>query len=392
MTTLYTDLNKTLQTNFLPVLERLMIVATDLRGLAKFYEGSKRFNVSSNLFEAILDAVGVLRLLVEEAIRWVGEEHRQYRAFSKWLRHQIDVAAAEPGSQSAEEMAEREAMGLEYPRLLAYIEGPLTKSKLEALVTDFTSPLIFNASETAEAVAKARKGKLGEADMGQLSILAAMRQLTAACEAASESITQWQSSILTSTDPILLDHGTFTSAYDTRMVCETAASSTTFVLAVPTQSMNSVYIYCIPISSSGSRTQTTQGPTVRRAIVTLPSDGEVRDVRIQDDESCLVLYTQGEVSHLLRMSLQMDEDHSINSLDEAGTSTVLHMFPHNDGFVPNKMVVNGRKGRMSVCILGQGNRHYKVFDLEERRQADSGDSMLEDDYTMADPDLQLDRP
>lgn len=207
-TSLYTSIGGILQTNFLPVLERLAIVATDLRGLAKFYEGSRRFNVSADLFTRIIEAVATLRLLVEEAVRIVGEEHRQYRAFSRWLRHAIDIAAAEPGSTSAEEMAEREVMGLDYDRLLAYIEGALTKSKLEAMVSDFAGKEPAGREGVVEAIGKARNGALKDEEKGKLSLLVAMRGLKKACKEAEDEITKWQSSILTSARVVPLNPST----------------------------------------------------------------------------------------------------------------------------------------------------------------------------------------
>jgi anaphase-promoting complex subunit 4 len=41
-----------------------------------------------------------------------------------------------------------------------------------------------------------------------------------------------------------------------------------------------------------------------------------------------------------------------------------HHFSADDGFIPEKIEVNGRKGRRVVCVLGADRLHYKMFDLD----------------------------
>ncbi|CAD0097058.1 unnamed protein product [Aureobasidium mustum] len=126
MTTLYTELSKILHTNLLPVLERSMVVATSLRGLARYYSDTPHFDVPPEVFTSILSTLSSLQLLVHEAVQILGTEQRQFRAFSRWLRHQIDLAAADPDSLSAKDMAERETPQLDLPNTLAYLEGGST--------------------------------------------------------------------------------------------------------------------------------------------------------------------------------------------------------------------------------------------------------------------------
>ncbi|TKA68104.1 hypothetical protein B0A49_08709, partial [Cryomyces minteri] len=65
---------------------------------------------------------------------YAGDEGRQFSAFSKWLRFQIDMQVTEPGSIAAEETAEQEA-GIDYIQVLAYVEGALNHSKLDPFLT-----------------------------------------------------------------------------------------------------------------------------------------------------------------------------------------------------------------------------------------------------------------
>ena len=133
--TLYGSLRQYLRVNIIPALERCTIVATSLRGYAQYHEGSKKFQVESIYFTDLIATLGCIQVLVHEAVRILGQEEQGFRAFSRWLRHQIDLAAAEPGSTSALEMAEREAMSIDFAKVIAFIEGPLVRSRLEPIMS-----------------------------------------------------------------------------------------------------------------------------------------------------------------------------------------------------------------------------------------------------------------
>lgn len=220
MTTLYVELNKIFQTNLLPVLERCIVVATNLRGLARYYEGTKKFDVSPAAFTKIIDALCNLQLLVHEAIQILGEEQRQFRAFSKWLRHEIDLAAADPESISAKDMAEREAPNLDYPRILAYLEGGMTKSKLKPIVhaqLEEGEALPVDKKDLVRAIHEARQGTAERRDLLSLQTLSS--SLNTACKAAHAQILRWQNSARSTIEEVELEPGPISSAFDMKMVC-----------------------------------------------------------------------------------------------------------------------------------------------------------------------------
>lgn len=74
-----------------------------------------------------------MRFLCHQLLLYASAEHRQFATFSKWLKHEIDVQATDPNSASAEETAERD-LGIEYGLLLAYIQGALEESKVDAFL------------------------------------------------------------------------------------------------------------------------------------------------------------------------------------------------------------------------------------------------------------------
>lgn len=237
MTTLYGELGKIFQTNLLPVLERCIVVASNLRGMARYYEGSNKFDVSPDAFTSIIDALSMLQLLVHEAIQILGEEQRQFRAFSKWLRHEIDLAAADPESISAKDMAEREASTLDYPRILAYLEGALTQSRLQPIVNAHTDEEgQVNQQDLLEAIQQARFGRAERQDL--LSLHTLSRHLNAVCKTAHSQILRWQNSASPSVDEVELESAAISETVDMRIVCDGPNAFRTFILSVPQKEKN----------------------------------------------------------------------------------------------------------------------------------------------------------
>ena len=64
---------------------------------------------------------------------------------------------------------------------------------------------------------------------------------------------------------------------------------------------------------------------------------------------------------------------------------VQHTFPASLGWVPERIEINGRKGRQVVCILGKDKKQYRIYDLDSdngvegstgKLHYDSGDNMV----------------
>ena len=75
-----------------------------------------------------------------------------------------------------------------------------------------------------------------------------------------------------------------------------------------------------------------------------------------------------------------DNDHlnhppGANSFDLKQSSHLLrHSFPKGPTWTPERMEINGRKGRRAVCVLAQDNLHYRIYDLDS---ATSDDETIE---------------
>lgn len=75
----------------------------------------------------------------------------------------------------------------------------------------------------------------------------------------------------------------------------------------------------------------------------------------------------------------------VNLLDnEKLDHSVQHTFPANLGWAPDRIEINGRKGRQVVFVLSKDMKHYRIYDIggdndaegNEASQPDSHDNMI----------------
>lgn len=120
------------------------------------------------------------------------------------------------------------------------------------------------------------------------------------------------------------------------------------------------------------------------------------------DSSRLLCFTYGETARLPYLPLsenisdfnkQQQQPHGCAVGLEVSLVSSLplytrHIFPEESASQPEKLEVNGRKGRRVVCVLDQDGLRYRVFDLDNSadtsRTNHSGDevSMSNDDELM----------
>ena len=107
------------------------MVVSRLRGLSIYQESNATLGLSTQELNNVFDVLGCLTLLAHNVIKYVGAELEQFRAFSAWLRHEIDTHAAD-ASSSADDPSEKDPI-IEHAKVLDYIRGAMTKSRLAAV-------------------------------------------------------------------------------------------------------------------------------------------------------------------------------------------------------------------------------------------------------------------
>lgn len=385
MTTLYNELSKILHTNLLPVLERSAVVATNLRGLARYYSNTPHFNVPPEAFTSILSTLSSLQLLVHEAVQVLGTEQRQFRAFSRWLRHQIDLAAADPESLSAKDMAERETPQLDLPNTLAYLEGGLTKSRLKAIIFS-TASMDDSPQPTTKDLITCIHNSRNNAQTSDversLSLHFWSSHLSAVCKSAHHHISLWHQSSRPSTQDIECRTELTSSILpylDIRMLELSPGTFTTYVIGAPAKPTHQPDTEVCELALWHQTMEPDGGMGNGWRQIILPSSSTpstVSALKFLDDETFLCLFRHEGENFLLclpyRCSSFADDPRnqwrSMEELFEGGH--VAHTF--DDNWTPRYLVANGRKKRRNCVVVEEGKSKWKVLDLEGYRSGEAG--------------------
>jgi anaphase-promoting complex subunit 4 len=120
------NLRSLVHENFLPALERCVVILSRLRGLARFYDSREDIGFSVTKITKVMDIMSCLSLVGNKILVSVMDELEHFNSFSTWLRFQIDRFAT---SSDAEELTEKEAT-MDMSKILVYIERYLTDGSL----------------------------------------------------------------------------------------------------------------------------------------------------------------------------------------------------------------------------------------------------------------------
>lgn len=405
---MYTNVQNHIFINLLPALNRLAIAATALRGHARFHEGTDRFGVSPELFTKMLDGVDSLRLVAQKAQLVVMTEHRQFRAFSKWLRVMIEVGVAGPGTKGAIETEEREVPNLDYSLLLAYIKDTMTSSLLArhvAALPDlhgscesrgefFKHPVMAQMSceQTIEALRRLNELKPDvEMEMNKvhhaeclLNLPAITTHLAGNARVAMERITEWQSKMLTPPSTIRIQDEAETVVLDIHVQPATMSPhqlTATLLLLQPARGITQL----VAIFAAYSPQADGDSVSVGEAAVT-DIGLDILDAKFRGEDRCLLLLRDETSAHFVASSMLPSQEEQAGG-DKAGLR-FFHTFPSDTGFRPEKLVVGGRPGKRVCLVFGSGGREWKALDLDAKQDAEEGavstdDFMDDEDVTMA---------
>jgi anaphase-promoting complex subunit 4 len=380
MTTLYNELSKILHTNMLPVLERSTVVATNLRGLARYYLNTRHFNVPPDAFTSILSTLSSLQLLVHETIQILGTEQRQFRAFSRWLRHQIDLAAADPESLSAKDMAERETPQLDLPNTLAYLEGGLTKSRLKAII--FSTPSVDNSqhpttNDLITCIHTSRNTSLDPETETLLSLHLWSSHLNTVCKSAHHHISLWHQSRPPSTIDISCRTDATASILphlDIRMLETSPGEFHTYVIGAPAQPTHQpdTEVCELGLWHQVYKSDGSEGNGWRQIILpsSSPTPSTISALKFLDDETFLCLFSHEAVDYLLCLPYRYpsstadppNQYRTIQDLAQAGC--IAHTFNDEQNWTPGYLITNGKKKRRNCVVVEKDKKRWKIFDLE----------------------------
>jgi anaphase-promoting complex subunit 4 len=384
---MYSRIQNHVFVNLLPALDRMSMAVCSLRGQADFHKDTTTFDVEPLLFSNILEGIDALRLAAQKIQLICIHEWQQFRAFSKWLRVQIEIGTAGPFSKNALETEEKEAMGIDHGQVLAYINETMKQSKLISFVQKlpelrgvvdragfFKQPVLqqicYNSAKQAlERLEEPTPANEVKEISPSLNLQAIAVSLTGHVRVVLDRITTWQSKMLPSS---MTFDGPETvpaeaRACDMRMIANRGGDLVVNVLLADKATL---YLHT-KHSSKGSHELS---PESNDQPSSSEDDEELLDAKFLSEKHCILLRRTSEESE--SESDTNTPHYSLNIIHlEPGLTTppsflsaeaVLHHFAPDDAFRPERLLVGGRRDKQVCVVFGDAGKAWRVFDLSRR--------------------------
>lgn len=408
-TTGYEIIRRLAHENLLPALERFTVLVSRLRGLSRFQLSNANLGLSTREFDSILDTVSCLQLMAHQILITSCLELRQFLAFSAWLREEIDIQASDA---SVAESADKD-FSVDHASTLDYIQGAMTQSQLASffnLETRAKEVPSWDLAAEGRSLFELYRRSLQQVDKEDPSarrlptIDAIIQHLDTQCSVVFNRIAETQRRSVRFGAPIHLQTGV-PSCTDMRMTQESFKGKEEFVLYVvlgPVARQSEVRIYRIllAIKNGMSSTKSVEGAVIKTA------GWQVKDVKFVDDDELMLAVSTNSSSRLLRIPYrettnahekkvyttinQNDTEHRMDDIDnhpiidfsdpDVASAYTWQIFSEGVSWTPDKLEVNGRKGRRAICVLAQDGFHYRVYDLD----SSSGSEEVRDTRTDTD--------
>lgn len=149
----YESIQRLTHSCLLPALERCGVILSRLIGLSKYHRLSPVLGLETKDLKECQETVDCLNLLSHKLLIHCRREYREFCAFSKWLRHEVDLQTADPLSATAEEVMERSDT-IDYAQTLSYVQGAMTRSAL----LDFIKPTAPRSEDGQVDISRGRDG------------------------------------------------------------------------------------------------------------------------------------------------------------------------------------------------------------------------------------------
>ncbi|PGH35384.1 anaphase-promoting complex subunit 4 [[Emmonsia] crescens] len=418
----------------LPALERCGVLLSRLIGLSKFHKLSPILGLETTDLEKCQDTVDCLNLLSHKVLIHSSRELRGFAAFAKWLRHEVDIQAADPLSSTYEELTES-SDSLDHGQTLSYIQGAMTRSALQ----DFIQPVPAQSSpdrwepagqdssfyETYKKLLQQQDQKkwTDKIDMPLLGDLTSRLGLQS--EKVFKQIAETQRRGILHRSPLSLGPDCSADVVDMTTNFGPFENSTYPSVYLASKSKSSswiLYLYRVIIETINGVSST---KATLFAAINLQR-GNITQIKFVEDGTLMLLLSDPENTHLISFPYIPNPDASFHpnyirlSNDSSETSAtsasmpfmpssapvpaeqvthlhladperhadfVRHTFPQQGGMEPVELQVNGRKGRRVVCVLYADGLRYSVFDMdssgsgeeeeEEEEEEEDGDGEME---------------
>jgi anaphase-promoting complex subunit 4 len=358
------NIRRLVHENLLPALERCQVILSRLEGLSRFSKSAEVLGLEMQSLNRVMDTVKCLNLLGHQLLKTVGKEIKQFTAFMKWLRLEVEIQGLEKenagglGSERLDEMCMRRDE-LESRTVLDYIQGVMGKSGMVAFVRpsiDTRGSALDGPSydwsrnqvdvgfyEIFKEMLKTRTEPGRRPDLNDL-----LRRLTGQAEKVFDGIAQTLRKSILHRRVYTLHSDCHQESLSAKMIPKTKEG---YEVVIATKRRTATYQMSLHRISweTAHRSQT---PEVKD--FSLPKTSTIMDMKFVDDSYLMILCSGQGMARLKTLDCTSPDP----SWRERHSFEII-----SGGKGPSELEVNGRKGRRAVCVLEENTR-FTVFDLD----------------------------
>lgn len=339
----------------LPAIERAQIVLSRLDGLARFSDTAGRLGLDEKAVRSVRDVLDVVGVLCEDMLRDVCAEVREFAAFMRWFKWELEVIGLGEDSERADELRESWNGEAEVRTVLDYVESAMKKSRVTQYVhiekQHEPSPEkeIPDGTDLMAHYKKVRTGGKGT-ERPKLDDL--LRLFTRRSEVVFRSIAETlRKSVLTSYVGELPEECDATML-DTRLEEDTDHQDHYSLRILSTKKAESAPAVLETVFHINAGTRSAPQRKGPRSL-DLSGSADVLDVKIKDDTSYLVLCSDKTSSN--RAVVQYGF-----AGDKRGAYT-LHDGDIGNGMTAGSLAVTGRADREDVVVTDVEKMGFAVL-------------------------------
>ncbi|PHH72967.1 hypothetical protein CDD80_4128 [Ophiocordyceps camponoti-rufipedis] len=367
------NLRSLVHENFLPALERCVLILSRLRGLAQFHDDRDDIGFSVSQVSRALDIIGCLHLVGHKILVHVMDELEHFAAFSVWLRFQIDGLTG----GASQELTEKEAT-MDTFRVLAYIETYLASSPLDMFFDDISTKDFaadWDHCEDGPSLLEMLDTQLKKREDGQSSMRALphvdflVNYMTTWCDRIFKSVAESMERSVRFGTPIKLPVGASFSKMDVK-VGKAAKGGAIYTAVACRNSESKVYILRteMDIASGISFNLPATGCCVDLA------NRQLIDAKFLNDETLIVLCKENDLSSIAISIPVQSSELPYATLGSGGLESVNIIPAH--GFVKHvlpgqqaaRMEVHDKsevKGQIPkrICLLSNDGTRWRTYSI-----------------------------
>ncbi|KAG9233604.1 anaphase-promoting complex, cyclosome, subunit 4-domain-containing protein [Amylocarpus encephaloides] len=377
--------------NMVPALDRCSVILSRLSGIAKFKGPNSSVGFSSQQISLITDTVACLHLVANKILMQAMDELDLFAAFSSWLRFQIDTLASDSSTPNDEEI-EKESL-IDHSKVLLYIEDCMTASPLEVYFGDSTPEELELGNvlagqdvsmfdELDEQLQKEAQGLPYKKSLPRLEVLC--KTLSWQSNAVFGQIAEAEKRNVRFGNPQHVGFCGQDGLIDMRMVELTSSVVLSYVLFARNDIPSSIQVTRTTFSVENGLSSVGD---VDSSVVAL-GDGHIKDLKVINDITLLVLWSVKESSYILSIPydgppdgpkhpgayymdyfphLQNSPTPITKSFSNAEVINHFHRYaiPNTGPFTAERLEVRVNAGNESnssrVVVSGKDRQHYKVL-------------------------------